>query len=337
MTCRENEPELAWLEWHDPHSLALHNRLQRRRETSQLECAGHAFGVQWASAVQPLETGIEIALQVGENRLRLNLPVQVWQALSLPDCVMIDPQSLACSMLLEWALLPLIERVEQLAELPVSVIEPAGFITQPLTLNTTLAVQIGQAQPVGLSLHMSQASAELVADLLDRHATPASAEPPLLHLPLAVERGEAWLNISELRSLNPGDVVMLEQWPEGQLRLVLDAHLQARAELDGNTLKLLEQPIAMNSMKEHPMTATAKGQGLDSTLDELPLKLVCQVGSVEMSLAQLRELGAGSLVQLTPQLHDGVDLMVNGRRIGQGQLVKIGDGLGVRLLSFATV
>jgi type III secretion protein Q len=28
--------------------------------------------------------------------------------------------------------------------------------------------------------------------------------------------------------------------------------------------------------------------------------------------------------------------MVNGRRVGQGQLVKIGDGLGVRLLSFAT-
>jgi type III secretion protein Q len=33
---------------------------------------------------------------------------------------------------------------------------------------------------------------------------------------------------------------------------------------------------------------------------------------------------------------DSVDLMVNGRRVGQGQLVKIGDGLGVRLLSFAT-
>ena len=74
---------------------------------------------------------------------------------------------------------------------------------------------------------------------------------------------------------------------------------------------------------------------LDSTLDALPLTLVCQVGSVEMSLAQLRELGAGSVVQLDAQQDDRVDLMVNGRRVGQGQLVKIGDGLGVRLLSFA--
>lgn len=337
MTCREDEPELAWLEWHDPQLLTLHNRLQRRRESSQLECAGHAFSVHWASAQPSPQSAIDVALQVGETALMLNLPTQVWQTLGLPDCTVNNPQSLACSMLLEWALLPLIERVEALAALPVRVIEPADFTAPPLTLNTTLTVQIGQAQPVALSLHMNRASAKLVADLLDRHATPASAEPPLLHLPLAVERGEAWLNISELRSLNPGDVVMLEQWPDGQVRLVLEAHLQARAERDGNTLKLLEQPIAMNLMKEHPMTATADGQGRDSTLDELPLKLVCQVGSVEMSLAQLRELGAGSLVQLTPQLHDGVDLMVNGRRIGQGQLVKIGDGLGVRLLSFATV
>jgi len=63
---------------------------------------------------------------------------------------------------------------------------------------------------------------------------------------------------------------------------------------------------------------------------------VCQGGSLELTLAQLRELGAGSLLQLNTPTVDGVDLMVNGRRVGQGQLVKIGDGLGVRLLSFAT-
>jgi type III secretion protein Q len=75
---------------------------------------------------------------------------------------------------------------------------------------------------------------------------------------------------------------------------------------------------------------------LDATLEELPLRVVCQVGSVEVSLAELRALGPGSVMQLAPQRHDGVSLMVNGRCIGQGQLVTIGDGLGVRLLSIAT-
>ena len=84
------------------------------------------------------------------------------------------------------------------------------------------------------------------------------------------------------------------------------------------------------------MTESAVESAVESSLDELPLKLVCQVGTVELSLAQLREMGEGSLLQLTPQMHDGVDLLVNGRRIGQGQLVKMGDGLGVRLLSLVT-
>ena len=83
------------------------------------------------------------------------------------------------------------------------------------------------------------------------------------------------------------------------------------------------------------MSEQGTGPSLDSSLDELQLKLVCQVGSVELSLAQLRELGVGSVLALAPRMHEGVDLMINGRRVGQGQLVKIGDGLGVRLLSFA--
>lgn len=83
------------------------------------------------------------------------------------------------------------------------------------------------------------------------------------------------------------------------------------------------------------MSETLDGPSLDSSLDELPLKLVCQAGSVELTLAQLRELGEGSLVQFADQRQDSVDLMVAGRRVGQGQLVRIGDGLGIRVLSIA--
>jgi type III secretion protein Q len=242
---------------------------------------------------------------------------------------------------LELALLPLIESLEQLAGLPVRVLDAMqaarlNVDEQPWVLEVVMALQIAQNDPVAVPLQLTRQSAVLIADLLDRHAIAAAAELSLLRLPLTVESGEARLNMGELRSLNPGDVLMLDHWPDTQVRLVLAQRLQARAELDGHTLTLLEAPTAMNFMKEHPMTETTVGQGLDTTLDELPLKLVCQVGSVELSLAQLRALGAGSLVELTPQLQDSVDLMVNGRRIGQGQLVKIGDGLGVRLLSFAT-
>ena len=45
-------------------------------------------------------------------------------------------------------------------------------------------------------------------------------------------------------------------------------------------------------------------------------------------------MAPGTLLPLASSGQDEVDLMVNGRRIGRGELVRIGDGLGVRLLGF---
>ena len=81
------------------------------------------------------------------------------------------------------------------------------------------------------------------------------------------------------------------------------------------------------------MTPTDVMQPVDETLNDLPLKLVCQLGTVELSLAQVQQLGVGSLVPLTSQVHEAVDMLINGRRVGRGQLVQIGDGLGVRVQS----
>ena len=186
-----------------------------------------------------------------------------------------------------------------------------------------------------MALQLTVAAAEKVAQWLEQHAIPARLSLGALILRLAVETGEAKLSIGELRSLNPGDVLMLDPWPATQMRLVLARQLQARATRHDTTLTLLEAPTGAHYLKELAMSETLDGPSLDSSLDELPLKLVCQAGSVELTLAQLRELGEGSLVQFADQRQDSVDLMVAGRRVGQGQLVRIGDGLGIRVLSIA--
>lgn len=346
MTCVEGEPWTpftAALVDYDPQWLTLHNRLHRQRQGWTGQVAGLALSVQWSGAPQPAETGLEVCLTLGEAPLSVFLPGEALTLLGLPSP---DFSHLASAMLLELALLSLIEPIEQLSGLPLRIAPRArASQAQPFVVSLIMQVQLAQGAPLNVALQLSADAAALLADLLERHATPAAQPLPALQLPFTVENGEAALSLGELRSLHPGDVVMLDHWPDGQARLVLKGRrVQARTERDGNVLKLLEPPIALNFLKEHLMTeaamtesaltGTADPQSL--VLDELPLTLVCQVGSVELSLAQLRELGTGSVVQLTPQAHDGVDLMVNGRKVGQGQLVKIGDGLGVRLLSFAT-
>jgi type III secretion protein Q len=69
----------------------------------------------------------------------------------------------------------------------------------------------------------------------------------------------------------------------------------------------------------------------DSELDSLPLRVVFEMGRLEMSLSEVRQLAPGMTLPLARPLDDVVDIVVNGRRIGRGSLVRVGDGLGVRV------
>lgn len=66
-------------------------------------------------------------------------------------------------------------------------------------------------------------------------------------------------------------------------------------------------------------------------LDDLPVQLTCELGRLELSLGELRRLGEGSVLPLERPPERAVDLVVNGRRMGRGRLVAIGDAVGVQV------
>ena len=68
-----------------------------------------------------------------------------------------------------------------------------------------------------------------------------------------------------------------------------------------------------------------------SDLNDLPLRLTCELGRLELTLGELRELGDGSILPLGKRPERAVDLVINGRRMGLGRLVMIGDDLGVQI------
>ena len=73
----------------------------------------------------------------------------------------------------------------------------------------------------------------------------------------------------------------------------------------------------------------------DSDLDDLPVRLVFELGRVELSLGELQRLAPGALVPLARAVDEPLDIMANGRRLGRGTLVQIGESLGVRIVSLA--
>ena len=328
------DPLSPWLTPYDPALLALHNQLHRRRRAWQGRCAGQDLRVSWAAEPHTLNAPRDVLLLLGRAPVRVRLPMAALEQAMAPLALQFDAQSLPSlprSLLLELAVLDLIETLEPLLGHPVQLLEATeGLDQRPFAVHLALELSFGNGPAIHAQLDLSEGAAVLVAQLLTQHGEVEPDPLPGLRQTLAVVAGKQWLSLGELRSLRPGDVLMLE--PGTGLLLDLDGRLQARCQHQGDALRLQEALKAPLLDPENTMTDVDAA----AALDDLPLKLVCQVGSLELTLAQLRELGAGSLLQLNTPSVDSVDLMVNGRRVGQGQLVKIGDGLGVRLLSFAT-
>ena len=85
--------------------------------------------------------------------------------------------------------------------------------------------------------------------------------------------------------------------------------------------------------------AGAKGkivQEQDSDLASLPVRVVFQAGQIEMTIGDVERLAPGMLLPIDRMLEDVLDIVVNGKRIGRGELVSVGSGLAVRVTRLNT-
>jgi len=100
-----------------------------------------------------------------------------------------------------------------------------------------------------------------------------------------------------------------------------------------------EAPQVAQEAPKAPPTATKSGiekqpvgQKKPLSAADIPLSVIVEVGRIQISVQKLLELQPGSVLELDVHPESGVDLVVNGSVIGRGELLKIGDSLGVRIL-----
>ncbi len=72
----------------------------------------------------------------------------------------------------------------------------------------------------------------------------------------------------------------------------------------------------------------------DKDLDQLPVRIHVVLGEKELTLGEINGLTEGSIVELDRAPSDPVWLAVNGKFVGEGELVEIDDKLGVKILSW---
>jgi flagellar motor switch protein FliN len=73
---------------------------------------------------------------------------------------------------------------------------------------------------------------------------------------------------------------------------------------------------------------------LDLVLD-VPVNLTVELGSCNLPMREVLQLGAGSVVQLEKAAGDPVELMVNGKLIARGEVVVMENRFGIRITELA--
>ena len=89
---------------------------------------------------------------------------------------------------------------------------------------------------------------------------------------------------------------------------------------------------------ESPVTQTpeagdatrAAAASFDTLLD-VSMPVVIEIGRASMTVQEVLQLGAGSVVQLDRLVGEPVDVYVSDRRLAQGEVVVVDDHFGVRI------
>ena len=72
-----------------------------------------------------------------------------------------------------------------------------------------------------------------------------------------------------------------------------------------------------------------------AALADVPIGIEIELGRRIMTIAQLLDLGPGSVIRMARSAGDNIDIWVGGTLIGYGEIVIIEDTVGVRLTDFS--
>ncbi|MGO1080317.1 type III secretion system cytoplasmic ring protein SctQ, partial [Inquilinus sp. CA228] len=168
-------------------------------------------------------------------------------------------------------------------------------------------------------------------------AAPARPAPCAgLPVPLAIRIGAVRLSLAEFKGIAPGDVVFPDvACPPGEALVVYGEGWSHAAKHDRGTVTVAgpRRPLALQDgggwMADPDSDAAAPPA---ERLDQLPVTLVFELGRSELPLAAVQGLAPGAVIPLGRDPGEAVDIVANGRRIGRGEIVRIENELGVRVV-----
>jgi flagellar motor switch protein FliN/FliY len=95
--------------------------------------------------------------------------------------------------------------------------------------------------------------------------------------------------------------------------------------------------LSNQTKNENDETVSANGKScsngkcdLDIILD-IPLNITVELGKVRMPVNELLQLGQGSIIELSKQVGEPLDIYVNNKLVAKGEVVILDEKFGIRV------
>jgi flagellar motor switch protein FliN/FliY len=82
---------------------------------------------------------------------------------------------------------------------------------------------------------------------------------------------------------------------------------------------------------EMPVEATEKAASDLAPVFDVPVNISAVLGRASLSVAQLLQLGQGSVLELDRKVGEAIDIYVNNRLVARGEVVVVDERLGVTM------
>jgi type III secretion protein Q len=330
-----------WLPAITPHDAALLSALHRYRRPIDVTLAGHKLKIAVAgrAPAQPETCVFELALFGRPALLRISAGLldACARSLSMQGFDRLGPRQ--AGMVLELALLAPIKalesrlRTEIKIERRIETIESNdAFIPLPFRVS---GLPDGDA---GAELLVDRQAAAAIAAALDDLAVPSSSTHEL-PIPVRISVGSVDVTVAELRTVRPGDVILAHgnSDPTGAAIAIVAEQMRFSAERTAAGFRIASRlateradPTGVWFMQQ-PTDASQRPALEEADLEQLPIRVVFEVGRLELPLTEVRRLASGYVLPLARPSEAAVDIVANGRKIGHGSLLKVGDSIGVRV------
>ena len=157
----------------------------------------------------------------------------------------------------------------------------------------------------------------------------------LLPVELTPVVGYTRLSAVDFSHLEHGDIVLFDHCllTKSICQLITANSPLATATLAEQTLTIQSMyGVTMEENMEGPLNSEEGHTEHSVQLEDLPIRLHFELGSITLPMSDIKHLAPGQVFEFEGLLDSPVRLKVNGKEIGRGELVKLGDRPGVRVL-----